>query len=362
MGTGRRRCFTTKCSECHLPRRDASGSFRFTWKRLPSPSRKPRRRGLALSQPLPFTRLVYTCALRVSGSLVARWFAWVAPILQISSSVPPRDWYLQHFELVTIIPALIAGYINLVRFVPATVGRPISDTRFDSAVTWAWSIPALVLSYKMLQYHAPSSVLFGISMTAIKYFFDIQKVMPTWENPFASDPVRVAAQSSSQHRSTPEWHTVWEHSCRSMTFWPSYSGLKKTKSDVCRNAVSPRFGPGRMSKFFQGRPDGASGAAMDRFIGCRCRSPGLRLLLPVVLPEIRGGISSWLVRLKLWKSSHFRRHPEPACFEAFQCGRGCRQSPAARASGWPANRSAWVAVRPNLRRRDAPRTTDPHIA
>ncbi|MGB6675134.1 MAG: hypothetical protein WBE44_00450 [Terriglobales bacterium] len=140
------------------------------------------------------TAIVYTCALRVSGSLVARWFAWVAPILQISSSVPPRDWYLQHFELVTIIPALIAGYINLVRFVPATVGRPIWDTRFDSAVTWAWSIPALVLSYKMLQYHAPSSVLFGTSMTAIKYFFDIQKVMPTWENPLASDPVRVAAQ------------------------------------------------------------------------------------------------------------------------------------------------------------------------
>jgi hypothetical protein len=31
-------------------------------------------------------------------------------------------------------------------------------------------------------------------MTSIKYFFDIQKVMPTWANPLVSDPTRVAAQ------------------------------------------------------------------------------------------------------------------------------------------------------------------------
>jgi hypothetical protein len=148
--------------------------------------------------PLPafalHTAIVYTCALHISMFLVGRWFAWVAPILQISSSVPPLDWYLQHFELVITVPAIIAGYINVVRFVPAVVGRPIWDNRFDSAVPWAWSIPTLVLLYRMLQYEPPSSVLFGTSMTAIKYFFDIQKVMPTWANPLASDPVRVAAQ------------------------------------------------------------------------------------------------------------------------------------------------------------------------
>jgi len=140
------------------------------------------------------TAIVYTCALHISGFLVGRWFAWVAPILQISSSVPPVDWYLQHFEVVIIIPALVAGYVNVSRFVPALVGRPIWDTRFDSAISWAWCAPALVLLYRMLQYHAPSSVLFGTSMTAIKYFFDIEKAMPTWANPLASDPVRVAAQ------------------------------------------------------------------------------------------------------------------------------------------------------------------------
>jgi len=140
------------------------------------------------------TAIVYTCALHISGFLIGRWFAWVTPLLQISSSVPPQDWYLQHLEIVTIVPALIAGYVNVMRLIPAMVGRPIWDADFDSSVTWAWSIPTLVLVYRMLQYHAPGSVFSGTPMTAMKYFFDIQKVVPTWANPFASDPVRVAAQ------------------------------------------------------------------------------------------------------------------------------------------------------------------------
>jgi hypothetical protein len=140
------------------------------------------------------TAIVYTCALRISGYLVSRWFAWLVPVFHISNDVPGPDWYLQHLELVTIVPALVAGNINVVRFVPAIVGRPIWDARFDAAINWAWSIPTLILLYRMSQYHAPTSVLFGSSMTALKYFFDIQKVMPTWANPFASDPVRVVAQ------------------------------------------------------------------------------------------------------------------------------------------------------------------------
>jgi hypothetical protein len=140
------------------------------------------------------TAVVYTCALHISMFLVGRWFAWGAPILQIPSRVPPADWYLQHFELVTIIPALLAGYVNVVRFVPAIVGRPIWDAHFDSAITWAWCVPALVLLCRMLQYHAPSSVLFGTSLTAVKYFFEIEKVAPTWPHLNAGDPVRVADQ------------------------------------------------------------------------------------------------------------------------------------------------------------------------
>lgn len=94
------------------------------------------------------TAIVYTCALHISGYLVSRWFAWFVPVLHISTDVPGPDWYLQHLELVTIVPALVAGYINVVRFVPAIVGRPIWDSRFDSAINWAWSIPALILLYR----------------------------------------------------------------------------------------------------------------------------------------------------------------------------------------------------------------------
>jgi hypothetical protein len=39
-------------------------------------------------------------------------------------------------------------------------------------------------------------VLRASSMTALKYFFDIQTVAPTFQNPLASDPIRVWAQFS----------------------------------------------------------------------------------------------------------------------------------------------------------------------
>jgi hypothetical protein len=61
---------------------------------------------------------------------------------------------------------------------------------------WALAIPTAVLLARMLLYHAPTSVLAGSSITAIRYFFDIQKVMPTFADPLSSDPVRVWAQMS----------------------------------------------------------------------------------------------------------------------------------------------------------------------
>jgi hypothetical protein len=114
--------------------------------------------------------------------------------LKISISMPGTDWYLQHFEVLTVIPGLVAGYINVARFALPTLRNYLHEGR-DSIAIWAWTIPTVVLLYRMLIYRAPS-VLFGSSMTAIKYFFDIQKVMPTFANPLASDPVRVWAQMS----------------------------------------------------------------------------------------------------------------------------------------------------------------------
>jgi hypothetical protein len=141
------------------------------------------------------TIIAYTCALHLSQWLVFHWFGWIAPILKISISMPATDWYLQHFEVLTVIPGLVAGYINVARFALPTLRNYLHEGR-DSIAIWAWTIPTVVLLYRMLIYRAPSSVLFGSSMTATKYFFDIQKVMPTFANPLASDPVRVWAQMS----------------------------------------------------------------------------------------------------------------------------------------------------------------------
>jgi hypothetical protein len=141
------------------------------------------------------TFVAYICALHLSQWMVFHWFAWIMPILHVTTRTPATDWYLQHFELVTILPALVVGYFNVARILPNTVRNFLHEDRYSIA-TWAWIFPTLMLSYRMLAYHAPSSVLLGSSMTAVKYFFDIVKVMPTWQNPLASDPIRTWAQMS----------------------------------------------------------------------------------------------------------------------------------------------------------------------
>jgi hypothetical protein len=141
------------------------------------------------------TYIAYSCAMHLSEWLVFHWFGWVAPILNVSIGIPAPDWYLQHFELMTILPALLVGYVNFARILPGII-RDFMHEGQHSIATWAWAFPTLVLLYRMLDYRAPSSVLFGGSMTAIEYFFEIQTVMPSWQNPLASDPVRVWAQMS----------------------------------------------------------------------------------------------------------------------------------------------------------------------
>jgi hypothetical protein len=146
------------------------------------------------------TYLVYTCAIHLSQWLVFHWFRWVAPIFNVSTSIPPPDWYLQHFELMTILPALVMGYINVARFLLNTV-RTLMHEVHHSIATWAWVLPTLVLLYRMREYRAPASVLYGTSITALtttlKYFFVIQTVAPTLQNPFiGGDPIRLWAQFS----------------------------------------------------------------------------------------------------------------------------------------------------------------------
>jgi hypothetical protein len=140
------------------------------------------------------TVVVYVSALRVSPWVVYHWFGWVAPIMKISIGMPATDWYLRHLEVVTIIPALTLGYCNVARFFPLALRNYLGGSLSESVATWAWVFPASILGYKMLRYLPPSSVLYGTSTSAIKYFFDIQKFMPTFRDFRGSDPVRVLAQ------------------------------------------------------------------------------------------------------------------------------------------------------------------------
>ena len=126
------------------------------------------------------TVAVYLCALFFSPRLVSTWSNWVAPMLHIESNAPAADWYLQHLLIVTIIPALVVGYLNV--------------RGSNSMGSWAWAVPALVLAYKLVSYRSPGSVLYGTQLSAFQYFFDIQRVMPMFTNPLASDPGRVLAQ------------------------------------------------------------------------------------------------------------------------------------------------------------------------
>src|SRR5208337_4448816 len=101
------------------------------------------------------TFLVYLCANHLSPMLVGRWFAWILPALGIRGSGTPADWYLRHLELATIVPAFVAGYIDLGRFLPTTVGKQIATWRSGSAASRSWMIPTVVLLWSLLTFHTP---------------------------------------------------------------------------------------------------------------------------------------------------------------------------------------------------------------
>lgn len=142
------------------------------------------------------TLLVYACALRLSPWLVYHWFGWILPMTQLSMTTPAGDWYLQHLVVASIIPALVVGYINVSRFFPQTVRSYLGVANLSSIAVWSWVIPVLVLVFRMALYKAPNSVFYDTWMSTIKYFFDVERVMPTPLNPYASDPIRVWVQMS----------------------------------------------------------------------------------------------------------------------------------------------------------------------
>lgn len=123
------------------------------------------------------------CGIQLGPWLLSRWYAWVLPLAGRSNHIPTGNDYLQYFEFVSIVPALIVGYL-LAR-------------RFGRFAAYAWVLPTLVLVYKLLTFTEPSvSVLASSSsVTRFDYFFVIQRTTPMFTPGFGGvDPIRVAQQ------------------------------------------------------------------------------------------------------------------------------------------------------------------------
>jgi hypothetical protein len=125
------------------------------------------------------------CGIHFGPWLLSRWYAWILPLLGMSSHTPTGNDWLQHFELVSIVPAFVVGYL---------VSR-----RFGRLATYAWILPTLILTYELLKFTEPQvSVLAPHSSMRFQYFFVIQRTMPTFTPGFGGvDPVRVALQTSA---------------------------------------------------------------------------------------------------------------------------------------------------------------------
>jgi hypothetical protein len=129
------------------------------------------------------TATAAVCGIHLGPWLLSRWYVWILPLTGRSSHIPTGNDHLQNFELVSIVPALVVGYL-LAR-------------RFGRFATYAWVFPTAVLAYKLLTFTEPYvSVLAGSSsMTRFEYFFVIQRTMPTFTAGFGGvDPIRVALQ------------------------------------------------------------------------------------------------------------------------------------------------------------------------
>ena len=130
------------------------------------------------------TTAVPLCGIFLGPWLFSRWFVWILPLLRILPDMPRGDYWLQHLELVSIIPALVFG---------ALVAR-----YFERLASWAWVVPTMILSYKLLTFTNPdASVLAPADQwSRFSYYFVIQQHMPTFSNLGlgGSDPIRVAQQ------------------------------------------------------------------------------------------------------------------------------------------------------------------------
>jgi hypothetical protein len=129
------------------------------------------------------TAAAAVCGIHLGPWLLSRWYAWILPLTGRSSHIPTGNDHLQNFELVSIVPALVIGYLL--------------SRRFEKFAAYAWVLPTVVLMYKLLTFTEPmvSVLAASDSLTRFDYFFVIQRTMPTFTPGFGGvDPIRVAEQ------------------------------------------------------------------------------------------------------------------------------------------------------------------------
>ncbi len=129
------------------------------------------------------TTAATVCGIFFGPWLFSRWFVWILPLFG-GSGASRADYWLQHLELVSILPALVLGVV-IARY-------------FEKFAAWAWVVPTIILAYKLLTFAgATASVLVSAdSWSRFSYYFVIQQHMPIFSQKFglSGDPVRVAEQ------------------------------------------------------------------------------------------------------------------------------------------------------------------------
>jgi hypothetical protein len=127
------------------------------------------------------TTTAAVCGIHLGPWLLSCWFVWLLPLVG-STRTPTGNDYLQYFEVASVVPAFVVGYVL--------------SLYFRSQATWAWIVPTGVLVYKLLTFADPyASVLVPHFWTRFSYFFVIQRTMPTFTPGFGGvDLVRVAQQ------------------------------------------------------------------------------------------------------------------------------------------------------------------------
>jgi hypothetical protein len=115
--------------------------------------------------------------------LLSRWDLWIAPLLGMPSHRPTGNDWLQHFELTSIVPALVVGYLL--------------SKHLRRLSLWAWIAPTIILAYQLWAFTDPPASVLAAPHHSMRweYFFVIQRTMPTFTPGFGGvDPIRVAAQ------------------------------------------------------------------------------------------------------------------------------------------------------------------------